>query len=918
MAFVIALTQAGGVLAQTTAAQSDETPAEQAGAGETGKREQAAGTKEEQEITVTGTRISRAGFDQPTPTTVIGDAELRQGQRSNVQEVLNDLPQVRPSVTTQSTPGQSGGGTAPVDLRGLGTNRTLTLLNGRRFIGENNLNLVPFTLVDRVEIVTGGASAAYGSNAVAGVVNIILKRNLEGITLGAQTGISSRGDSFRYQADGAFGTGFADGNGRLIAGVEYVNGEGIPDRNSRRNLGSAGIVRVNPGDPLDQRVELVRDVNLNPFGQPTSVNGLIRSGVLAGQVFNQDGSLRPFNFPDARGVGGESRGLFDDVPVTIPSERLNAYSRVSYDVGSAEVWADASYVYSRSKGPFLVDFFVPTLTIQATNPFLQPDVRNRLAAAGQTSFQLNRLFTDVYLSELDNKRTSYEGAVGITGQLGDRFKYTAHYSHGEIEFDSKIRNFRSTSRFNNAINAVRNSAGQIVCGINADAVTTNDDPACAPINPFGAGNISQPAAAYTTGVQGGFVVQKLDSASAELEADLFSLWAGPITAVVGAEARKEQQDSDPARPDAADFGSLSLFTAPVSGDFSVKEAFAEVAVPVIDIERRISLDLNGAARYSDFSTSGGIWSWKVGGAARLFNDLLLRATRSRDIRSPSIPELFNTQSILVQTLVDQDVANRLTIPGFNRNPVVSVFSGGNPNLVPETAKTLTVGGSFSPSFVPGFDFSVDYYKIDISGAIGVLSAADFTRACALGNAPACNAVIRDPVTQTVVRVNRTSQNIASFKQSGIDIEASYLLPLSRLNEGLGGTLRVRALANHVIDAVSNNGLTETVQVGNVTGGLFKWRGVLSFTYQDDVVGLDARLRYQHSGLRDPLNTNLINNRIGATTYVDIGAQFKVNDRFTFFGNVNNVFDVDPPIFPAQPAYYDVIGTYFTAGARIRF
>lgn len=362
LAFAVALMQASGASAQTTAAQTGQTPAEEAGAGETGKLEQATGSPEEQEITVTGTRISRAGFDQPTPTTVIGDVELRQGQRANIQAVLNDLPQVRPSVTAQSTPGQTAAGIAPVDLRGLGTLRTLTLLNGRRFVGENNLNFVPFNLVDRVDIVTGGASAAYGSNAVAGVVNIILKRNLEGITLGAQSGISSRGDGFRYGADGAFGTGLAGGNGRFIIGVEYVNEQSIPDRNSRRNLGSAGIVRVNPAVPSDNRVELVRDVNLNVFGQPTSVNGVIRSGVLAGQVFNTDGTLRPFLAPDARGVGGESRGLFDDVAVTVPVERLNAYARVSYDLGGAEIWADATCVYTRSDFRFLPDIFTGTRT----------------------------------------------------------------------------------------------------------------------------------------------------------------------------------------------------------------------------------------------------------------------------------------------------------------------------------------------------------------------------------------------------------------------------------------------------------------------------------------------------------------------------------------------------------------------------
>ncbi len=920
LAVAVALMQASGASAQTTTAQTGETPAEQAGAGETGKLEQATGTREEQEITVTGSRISRAGFDQPTPTTVIGDVELRQGQRSNIAQVLNDLPQVRPSITPTSANGNTITGNAPVDLRGLGTLRTLTLLNGRRFVGDNNLNFVPFNLVDRVEIVTGGASAAYGAGAVAGVVNIILKRDLEGITVGAQSGISSRGDGMRYGADGAFGTGFAGGNGRFLVGVEYVNDKAIPDRNSRRNLGSAGIVRVTPGSATDRRTELVRDVNLSIFGRPQSPDGLILTGPLAGQVFNRDGTLRPASLPDARGVGGtDSRGLFDDIAVSGPLERFNTYARVSYDLGGAEIWADGTYVYTRTNGPFLPDFFISQLTISANNAFLSPAIRNQLAAARQTSFTLGRVFNDIYFLQFDTKRTNYEGAIGINGEFGNGWKYSAHYSHGEIEQDERLENSRLVANFNNAINAVRNSAGQIVCAINADASTTNDDPACAPLNPFGRFNASPAAVAYTTATQGQRFVQKLDSAAAEIERDLFSLWAGPITAVIGAEARREKRTADPADPLdlARAFGSLTLYATPLSGGFNVKEGFGEIAVPVLDVDNLVKLDLNGAARYSDYSTSGGIWTWKVGGTARLFDDLLLRGTLSRDIRSPSIGELFNVRSINVGPVTDRDTAGRVGVPGFNPNPSPTIFGGGNLELEPETAKTLTFGGSFSPSFIRGLNLSVDYYDVNISGAIASLSATNLTLACAGGSTAACARVIRDPVTQTIVTVFTNLQNLASFEQSGIDIEASYLMQLSRLSDNLAGSFRVRALATHVIKSIFDTGFSRTDNAGNATV-LPKWRGILSFTYQDDSVGLDARLRYVGSGAVDKLNLNLINNRIEARTYVDLGAQFKVLDRFTFFGNVNNLFDIEPPISPVGSAQFDVVGTYFTVGARVKF
>ncbi len=207
-----------------------------------------------EEIIVTGSRIAKAGFDQPTPTTVVGEVELREGNRPNIQQVLNDQPQFRQTVTPQVSNGNTSTGTAPVDLRGLGTSRTLTLLNGRRFVGENNLNFVPTNLVQRVEVVTGGASAAWGSGAVAGVVNIILKNDLEGISVGGRTGISSRGDGAQYGFDASFGTHFAGGNGHFMIGADYIKDEGIPidGRNLARWFG-AGDVNNGNGQGLIQR-----------------------------------------------------------------------------------------------------------------------------------------------------------------------------------------------------------------------------------------------------------------------------------------------------------------------------------------------------------------------------------------------------------------------------------------------------------------------------------------------------------------------------------------------------------------------------------------------------------------------------------------------------------------------------------------
>lgn len=886
-------------------------------------------------IVVTGSRIAREGFDQPTPTTVIGEVELRQGARPNIQQVLNDLPQVRGTTTPQVSNGNTSTGTAPVDLRGLGTQRTLTLFNGRRFVGENNLNFVPASLVKRVEVVTGGASAAWGSGAVAGVVNILLDTEFTGVSIGAQSGISSRGDGYRYGVDAAFGTDFAGGRGHFLIGGEYVNDTGVLARSTRPALNSPNFVPQGTGQAL------VGDVN---FGNVT-VGGLITSGVLAGQTFNPDGTLSAFRrgtgvgaaaFPINMIGGADGINLYDTIPVSSPFERLSTYARLSYEVGDATFWIDGTYGRSLSNAPFFGDYTVggalglPYLTIQASNPYLSQPIRDRLAAAGETSFTLGRYFNDILQLQFRGLRENIEGAIGVDGTFGNGFRYRAWYSHGEVKSDQAMKNSRLVRQFANALGAV-SSGGQIVCGINADAITTNDDAACRPINPFGAYNASPEALAYVTGTQRAFGTTKLDSAGFEVQGDLFSLWAGPVTVAVGGEARWEEQLASRDAftiANVTNFG-IPVFTSDTQGGFNVKEGFVEVALPLLDSEA-LKFDLNGAARYSDYSTSGGIWAWKVGGTGRLFQDILLRATHSRDIRAPNIGELFAVRSINIGVLNDQNRAPYQNTPGYNPAPTaVRTFTGGNPNLTPEISKTTVLGASFSPSFMRGFNLSVDYYDIRINGAIAALNGSQLTLACANGNQSACANVTRDG-TGTVIEVAANQQNLATLETKGFDIEASYLLDLASVSNGLDGSLRLRALATYVDQLVFDTGVpafagattTRVDTAGDVGDNVLrstpKWRGTFTATYQGDVVGFDIRARYIGGGNYDRLRTTLIDNRIGSRTYVDLGVQFKVADRFTLFGNVNNLFDRDPPLTTVSNFLYDVVGTYYTAGARVRF
>lgn len=861
----------------------------------------------EEPIVVSGSRIEKAGFEQPTPTTVLGGTELSQASRVSLQQALNDQPQIRNTVAPASTIGSTGSGTAPVDLRGLGRARTLTLVNGRRFIGDNNLNFVPTNMVKRVELVTGGASAAWGSDAVAGVVNIILDDKFEGAKIGAHLGVSGRGDGMRHGVDGTFGTEFSGGRGHFIIGAEYVRDKGIgtAGRRDRPWLG-AGLVALGDG-----RLEVRPDVNSDLF--PLSQGGTILSGSLAGQAFNPDGTLAPYTLDRATSVT-------DNQIVASPVERIGAYARATFDVADGvNLWLDGAFGQVKVDQPFFADTAQPLLVfpVMANNPFLSAGIRSHLAMTGEPFFILGRYSTDAFVLQYDSRQQSKEIALGMEADLGGGWKFDAHFSHGETDSKARIGGAAVTSKFFNALNSV-SSAGEIVCAINADADPSNDDPACAPFNPFGQGSPSAESIAYITGVQRSDTVSKLDSVAARVQGDPFSLWAGPVSVALGVEGRWQEQDQEIGTLDAAGAFATTVYPSALDGGFNVKEAFGELLLPLFKADN-LEIDVNGAARYSDYSISGGIWSWKAGATVRLFDGLLLRATHSRDIRAPSIANLFSPNLITIRTVADADSEGR-NHPDYNPNPRATVFTGGNADLVPEVSKTWTVGGSISPAFLDGFKLSVDYFDIDIGNAITAPGVEDITASCAQGVVEACDRITRDE-TGTIVTAFATTQNIARFKTRGLDIEAAYSLQMSRISK-LPGRLNIRLLATYV-DLLSFETEFSRRQVagdvgGAVLDGVPRWRATANVGYDSDHLSTFARIRYVGGGKFDH-SQPIVNNKVSARTYVDVGVQFNVADHFSVFGNVNNLFDVAPPLMTeSYSPHYDIIGTYMTAGVRLTF
>jgi iron complex outermembrane receptor protein len=869
--------------------------------------------------------------------TVIGDAELRQAGRDNVAEVLADIPQFRFSINPSLNQGLNTIGSAGGDLRALGVARTLYLLNGRRFMGELDLNSIPFAAVKRIDVVTGGASATYGSGAVAGVINTQLNDRLNGVEAGAQTGISSRGDGSQYRFEVIGGRNFAGGRGNILATAEYFTDQGIDPIASRDNIGRFGVVGNPTFTPQNgqARTLLLPDVGFT-FA---SEGGLVLSGPLAGQQFLPGGALAPFNNGLA-GSGGDGPSLNTSLDLRAPVDRLNLLTSASYDVThDIRLSGDFRLANVRSGTAVFPDFTAPLL-IMTDNAFLPAAARDQLVAANQPSFLIGRYNTDFGLVSSDVERQTYQGAIALDGSLGKSsgktFKWSVYYTHGELLRDEAFDNLRIGDNFGKAVDSVIDTRpgspteGQPIC---REALTATTD--CVPINLFGQGAPSVEALRYVLGTTSVNVRDKLDAAAATLRGEAFSLPAGRVSTAVGVEYRKESSGATVDALSAAERFPTFFFRPYGRDRVSVLEGFGEVLVPLVkDIPLLRKLELNGAARYSNYSTSGGIWAWKLGLTNQLLDGLRVRAVRSRDIRAPALGELGGPGGTNVQQLADP------FRPG--ETPFVTVRTTGNPDLVPEEADTTTAGVVFEPSFLPGLSLAADYYSIDINGAIAALNAPEILRRCSIDQTnPLCAQITRDPPEPgqafgRITGIRSSFFNIAAFETGGIDMELSYRTRLDRLIESAPGRMSFRVLASYVDELIFDDAANRSDTAGDVGGtvilGVSRWRGVTSAAYEDRRFTVDLRARYVGGGhfnsqpggetSCDPSGRTALCPDIDARIYVDLALQYALpfgndeNARITLFGNVANLFDRDPPVFPNR-MHYDVVGRYFTLGARAR-
>lgn len=877
-----------------------------------------------EEVVVTASRVNRTGFDAPTPTTVVGAENLQAVGATNVADMLNTLPTFGGGTTPATTSHSSqNAGANFLNLRDLGNNRTLVLIDGRRHVpttssGLVDINVIPAALLSRVEVVTGGASAAWGSDAVAGVVNLIFRDDLEGFEGQIQGSTSQRRDNEEFNAALAGGFRFAGGRGHFMAASEYVDMKGVgADRDWFREHQQ---VIANPayaaGNGQPQNLILP-----NVTASVATLGGLITDGPLKGLQFLPGGQTSQFRYGQNLGTQyhTDGDGIYpgDLINMVTPLTRANLFTRTTFELtDNVEAFVEASAAYAETTFNLSTSYDLGTLTIRRDNAYLPAAVAGQMDAAGVSTFRMGRFNRDIAFNVVDNKNATYRIAAGLKGEFGDSWKWDAYYQYGQNRYAARIFNNRITANFNSALDAVRNPAdGQIVCRSTLTAPTNG----CVPINLFGEGAPSAAAIDYVTGNQSLLAHIEEQAAAASLSGEPFSTWAGPVSIATGAEYRKESVDQE---VDAIAQASGFAIGNPkaLSGSYDVKEAFVETVIPLAkDMAFAQSLDFNGAVRVTDYSTSGTVWTWKAGATYVPFEGVKLRVTRSRDIRAPNLSELYSSYVLTFSSITDPLTGRQSTV----RSP-----QQGNLALQPEKADTFTAGVVFEPTFAPRLRLSVDYYDIDLKGAISTLTAQSIVNRCAAGSADLCGFITRN-ADGSLAEIMRAYVNLSSIKVRGVDTELTYATPLSDIFEGNPGDLTFRFLASYLDRYITDDGITAVDSAGEVANNRPRWRWTASATYENGPFTGYIQGRYVGEGRYDVEQT-YNDNSVDSQFVTTVSAAWKIMDEgsrsLEAYGVINNLFDVDPPVAPytfifgspASASVHDVIGRRFTLGLRFKY
>ncbi|WP_417458970.1 TonB-dependent receptor [Kordiimonas sp.] len=887
-----------------------------------------AAAPEFEEIVVSSSRIKKSGFEAPTPVTVLGSEDMQARGATNVADIVNELPGFTGTVTPTATVLNSrGSATNVLDLRGLGGNRNLVLVNGRRHVptdefGVVDINIVPTLAVSRIEVVTGGASAAWGSDAISGVVDIVYDNQLEGLKVEAQYGVSEEGDNENYRLSMAFGADVADGRGHVLIAADYNDNSGIPDSRARDWSAEHWGIIANPDDtgPNDgiPASMFASDVKLF-LASPNGVT--LPNGTALGNLeFLPNGTAVPRELGDVIGgvfmTGGSGTYHGDNTALYIPLERKNILAAFNYELTEdINFYFEGSAGQSASEGA-LIDSFIFGQTIRSGNPYLPASVQAEMDASGVDTLSLYRTNAEFGPITSVSKTQNFRLVTGFDGAFSNDWTWDVYYQYGRVDFSNQQTNNLIPGNLSLAADVVTDpTTGAPICA----SALSGQNPNCVPINLFGSGSPSQAAIDYVTGTSISDTRLRQDVVAATVNGDVFEGWAGPVSTAFGVEYRKESLKREV--DDLSEQAQFLITNAqPLEGSYDVKEAFGEVLVPLLNTDAGQSLTFNGALRYTDYSTSGTVLTWKAGLTFDPFEELRLRGTISRDIRAPSIGEVF-----LKTLLLFENIENPFT----GNVDFTQILNTGNTDLQEERALTKTFGLVYSPNWLEGLRLSVDWYDIGISDAIQSISSRAIVEGCYAGDNDFCSLVSFQP-DNTIASITNKLLNLGTYEVRGVDFEAQYALPLSN-----GADLSFKLLGSYVYEKnIAPDGANAENYAGDVGAanvfGLPKWKMRGNVSYQTEKYGFFTNVRYVGAGkynvLWGPEQLSDEDNNIGAEVYVDISGRYKLRDELELYAGINNLFDNDPPVAPldfispqvTNPAHYDIVGRSFYVGVRAQF
>ncbi|HEU0097143.1 MAG TPA: TonB-dependent receptor [Allosphingosinicella sp.] len=930
LAMAAALT-AAPALAQPSTTQPDEPLPEQAATAD---------SQNDQDIVITGSRIRRNPLDQNQPVTFLDEEDMARTGLTSAADIVQRLPSSGGALNSRfnnsgnfGNPPDGGGvgaGSAEVDLRYLGSKRVLVLVDGLRYVngasasgvpGATDLNSIPESMIERIEVLQDGASAIYGSDAIAGVVNIITRKRQDGLRLSAQLGVMNEGDGFTRNLQASYGFNANGGTTSLVVGANYVRQDGISSAERELSLfptpgATACDNTCSSGTPRGRFILLGQDLTLIApvIGRkPTLADYRPFAG--APDRFN----FAPFNF------------------IQTPLERFGAFANFRQGLGDVAalslkgVWNRRKSKNQAAPLPLFVGpdagngNLLDTITIHSTNPFNPFGVTldsSNLAFIGRRVVEGG---PRRYNQEVDTWYVS--GTLDGSFQLGDRDWY----------WD---------------VNGVygRNKAEQTVFGnINAANLAQALGPVaactapCVPFNIFGgAGSITPAQYAFVAFEQNDSSRQTLWDVSANLSGELFDLPGGAAGFAVGVEHRDQTGRFDPDEIVAAGLGS-DIPALPTRGGYNVDEAYAELRLPLFRDQPLLHrLELTGAVRFSDYSTSGSTTTLKGTVNWAPIRDLLFRGSWAEGFRAPTIGELFGTPSRFDQEIVDPCSAVGGQIPAAVRtnciaegvpangsyvqaNPQLPVVTGGNQDLDPETSESWVFGAVFSPRFLPRLSIEANYFDIRVDGAIQAIDAEVLLSRCAEdGDALSCAAIDRS-ASGAVTQIRGLLQNIAGIETDGLDVTLNYRTGDTGIGRfGLFWTNTF--LFNYHVSVPATDGITvierEGTEQGSPDQAFPKWKSTAVLDWsQGGGSGFGASLTGRYIAGVDEADGN----RMGSRLYTDLQLRWEPASwkGFGFALGANNLFNVDPPacftcgLNNMDPTTYDVPGTFFYARVSLK-